>query len=62
MSFLVVLKKLTIHNRFKECCFRHHTNDTKPTLTDENKKACMEYCLRMLTPNSLTFKPMYKIM
>jgi hypothetical protein len=33
------MKKSTVYMRFKECCFRKHTNDIKFTLTDENKMA-----------------------
>ena len=42
------VKKSTLHNRFKEGYFRRYTNDLKFSLTDENKKARIKYCLSML--------------
>jgi hypothetical protein len=42
------MKKSTVYTRFKEGCFRKHTNDIKFTLTDENKVARVKYCLSML--------------
>jgi len=39
------VKQSTLHNRFKEGYFRCHTNDIKFSLTDENKKAHVKYCL-----------------
>jgi hypothetical protein len=55
------VKKSTLHNRFKEGYFRRHTNDLKFSLTDENKKARVKYCLSMLNAQSLSFKPMYNV-
>ena len=58
------VKKSTLHNRFKEGYFRRHTNDLKFTLTDDNKKARVRYCLSMLLnnyPNAPIFNPMYNI-
>ncbi|GJN32111.1 hypothetical protein PR202_gb20585 [Eleusine coracana subsp. coracana] len=59
------VKKSTLHNRFKEGCFRRHSNDIKYTLTDENMKARVKYCLSMLRETSegeKSFDPMYNIM
>jgi hypothetical protein len=53
------VKKSTLHNRFKEGYFRRHTNDLKFSLSDENKKARVKYCLYML--HGLSFKPMYNV-
>jgi len=58
------VSKSALHSRFREGYFRRHTNDLKFSLTDENKKARVKYCLSMLTnniPNAPTFKPMYNI-
>ncbi|XP_021306339.1 uncharacterized protein LOC110431559, partial [Sorghum bicolor] len=53
------VKKSTLHNRFKEGYFRRHTNDLKFSLTDENKKARVKYCLSMM--NGLSFKELYNV-
>jgi hypothetical protein len=53
------VKRTTLYNRFKEGYFRHHTNDLKFSLTDENKKARVKYCLSMM--NGLSFKPLYNV-
>lgn len=58
------VKKSTLHNRYKEGYFRRHTNDLKFALTDDNKKARVEYCLSMLLndyPNGPIFNSMYNI-
>jgi AraC-like DNA-binding protein len=48
------MKKSTVYKRFKEGCFRRHTNDIKFTLTDENKMARVKYCLSMLCDTNAT--------
>jgi len=53
------VKKSTLYKRFKEGYFRRHTNDLKFSLTDENKKARVKYCLSMM--NGLSFKPLYNV-
>ena len=55
------VKKITLHNRFKEGYFRRHTNDLKFSLIDNNKKARVKYCLSMLNDQSLSFKPLYNV-
>ncbi|GJN36539.1 hypothetical protein PR202_gb25410 [Eleusine coracana subsp. coracana] len=42
------VKKSTLHKRYKEGCFRRHSNDIKFSLTEENTKARVKYCLSML--------------
>jgi hypothetical protein len=59
------MKKGTIYRRFKEGCFRRHTNDIKFTLTDENKMARVKYCLSMLDDTNAitpTFDLMHNVM
>lgn len=51
---LIDVPKSTIHRRIKEGALRPHTNAVKPLLTDENKKAKVNFCLSMITPPSLT--------
>ena len=57
------VKKTTLYSRYKEGYFRRHTNDLKFSLTDENKKARVRYCLTMLHAlfGAHTFNPMYNI-
>jgi transposase-like protein len=57
------VKKTTLYSRYKEGRFRRHTNDLKFSLTDENKKPRVRYCLSMLLCllGAHTFKPMYNI-
>lgn len=59
------LKKTMVHKRFREGYFRRHTNDLKFSLTDENKKARVKYCLSMLQAlygqNDPSFKPLYNV-
>jgi len=58
------VSRSTLYNRFKEGYFRRHTNDLKFSLTDDNKKARVKYCLSILgnnIPNAPTFNPMYNI-
>ena len=54
------VKKTTLYSRYKEGYFRRHTNDLKFSLTDENKKARVRYCLTMLHAlfGAHTFNPM----
>jgi hypothetical protein len=54
--------KSTLHKRFKEGKFKRHTNDIKPTLTDENMRGRVRYCLSMLHPPSLPHQPTFKDM
>nr|XP_043615978.1 uncharacterized protein LOC122587884 [Erigeron canadensis] len=39
------VSKSTMHRRIKEGALRPHTNAIKPDLTDDNKKARLEFCL-----------------
>jgi hypothetical protein len=61
LSEALGVKKTTLYNRFKEGYFRRHTNDLKFSLTDDNKKARVKYCLSMLNEHSLSFKPLYNV-
>lgn len=53
------VKKSTLYKHFKEGYFRRDTNNLKFSLTDENKKAQVKYCLSMM--NGLSFKPLYNV-
>ena len=59
------VKKTMLYNRYREGYFRRHTNDLKFSLTDENKKARVRYCLSMLQAlyldNYPSFKPLYNV-
>ncbi|XP_062201321.1 uncharacterized protein LOC133903865 [Phragmites australis] len=59
------MSKTTLFTRLKEGRFRRHTNAIKFTLTAENKKARVRFCLNMLDHTSLphqpTFQGMYNI-
>ena len=59
------VKKTMLYNCYREGYFRRHTNDLKFSLTDENKKARVRYCLSMLQAlyldNDPSFKPLYNL-
>lgn len=58
------IKKTSLFNRYKEGYFRRHTNDLKFSLTDENKKARVRYCLSMIQALYLddpSFWPLYNV-
>nr|XP_043630523.1 uncharacterized protein LOC122601854 [Erigeron canadensis] len=54
------VSKSTMHRRIKEGALRPHTNAIKPDLTDDNKKARLEFCLSTVT-RSLTFHDMFNV-
>ncbi|XP_023760264.1 uncharacterized protein LOC111908693 [Lactuca sativa] len=51
------VSKSTMHRWIKEGVLRPHTNAIKPTLTHENKRARLEFCLSKITLSSL-FSPL----
>ncbi|KAL7598103.1 hypothetical protein Lser_V15G26393 [Lactuca serriola] len=51
------VSKSTMHRQIKEGVLRPHTNAIKPTLTHENKRARLEFCLSKITLSSL-FSPL----
>ncbi|KAL7611134.1 hypothetical protein Lser_V15G14332 [Lactuca serriola] len=60
------VSKSTLHRRIKEVVLRPHTNAIKPTLTHENRRARLEYCLSKITLSSLfspipTFHDMFNV-
>ncbi|XP_023767508.1 uncharacterized protein LOC111916103 [Lactuca sativa] len=60
------VSKSTLHRRIKEGVLRPHTNVIKPTLTHENRRARLEYCLSKITLSSLfspipTFHDMFNV-
>ncbi|KAF8642531.1 hypothetical protein HU200_067207 [Digitaria exilis] len=68
LAYALGLKKTTLYKRYKENYFRRHTNDLKFSLTEDNKKAWVRYCLSMLQAlygssetSGPSFKEMYNI-
>jgi hypothetical protein len=60
------MSKSTFHRRLKEGKFRRHTNAIKFTLTEQNMKERVRFCLQMLDILSLpddipTFKALYNV-
>ncbi|RIA05142.1 hypothetical protein BRARA_K00573 [Brassica rapa] len=49
----------TLHKRVKEGTIRRHTNAIKPSLTDENIRARLKFCLSMLEKDSLVHEPKF---
>ena len=52
--------KKTLLKHVKEGKIRRHTSSIKPYLTDENKKARLQWCVDMLEPESLHDAPRFK--
>ncbi|KAL7589894.1 hypothetical protein Lser_V15G40182 [Lactuca serriola] len=65
LANLLNVSKSTMHRRIKEGALRPHTNAIKPTLTHENKRARLEFCLskisRSLSSNIPTFHDMFNV-
>ncbi|KAL4565371.1 hypothetical protein LXL04_029463 [Taraxacum kok-saghyz] len=53
------VSKSTMHRRIKEGALRPHTNAIKPTLTHENKRARLEFCLSKVTRSLSSQIPMF---
>ncbi|KAF7147220.1 hypothetical protein RHSIM_Rhsim03G0157600 [Rhododendron simsii] len=54
--------RTTIHRRVKDGVMRPHTNPLKPCLSEEGKRARLQFCLSMLEPSSLQSQPTFKNM
>jgi hypothetical protein len=52
----------TVHKHLKEGKIERHSNDIKPFLTEENKKARMQHALNMLEPSSIPHQPVFRHM
>nr|XP_033513608.1 uncharacterized protein LOC117278272 [Nicotiana tomentosiformis] len=52
----------TIFRRIKEGAIRPHTNAIKPHLTEENKKARLQFCLSMIESGTLNSNPIFSDM
>ncbi|WCJ24690.1 hypothetical protein M5689_006630 [Euphorbia peplus] len=52
LSKAMSLPKSTVHRRIKEGKIRPHTNAVKPSLTPDNLKARLEFCLSMVDRDS----------
>lgn len=48
-----------LHRSLKEGDIRRHTNDIKPLLKEENKKARLRFCLSMIEKDSLPREPKF---
>ena len=59
------MPKSTLHDRLKEGKFRRHTNAIKFTLTEQNMKERVRFCVNMLDSQSIpddpTFKSLYNV-
>ncbi|KAI3708174.1 hypothetical protein L2E82_37296 [Cichorium intybus] len=59
------VSKSTLHRRIKKGALRPHTNAIKPNLTNENKRARLEFCLsnvsRSLSNQIPTFHDMFNV-
>ncbi|GJS65415.1 hypothetical protein Tco_0679979 [Tanacetum coccineum] len=59
------VSKSTMHRRIKEGVLRPHTNAIKPSLTSENERARLEFCLskisRSLSSSSPVFHDMFDV-
>ncbi|XP_044958187.1 uncharacterized protein LOC123409314 [Hordeum vulgare subsp. vulgare] len=54
------MAKTTVHRLLKEHELCKHTNELKPMLTEENKKARVTYCISNLEPASMPENPVFK--
>ncbi|XP_023756014.1 uncharacterized protein LOC111904485 [Lactuca sativa] len=65
LANLLNVSKSTMHRRIKEGALRPHTNAIKLTLTHENKRAILEFCLskisQSLSSNIPTFHDMFNV-
>ncbi|XP_059663713.1 uncharacterized protein LOC132309419 [Cornus florida] len=59
LSFAMQVAKSILHRRIKEGLIRPHSNALKPSLTEENKKARLLFCLSMLEQCSLHNRPTF---
>lgn len=53
------MSRSTVHRRIKEGCVRPHSNAVKPSLTEENKKARLEFCLSMINKDVVASNPSF---
>ncbi|KAL5697337.1 hypothetical protein ACHQM5_030823 [Ranunculus cassubicifolius] len=56
------MAKSTVHKRIQEGLMKPHSNALKPTLTDNNKKARLSFCLSMLEAYNHPQKPIFSDM
>lgn len=61
-SAMNISPSVVLYNNYKRGIFRRHTNRHEPFLTDENKKARLQFCLSMLEEDSLPNEPIFKDM
>ena len=55
----LVVSKSTVHGQIKEGSIRAHSNAVKPYLSDDNKKASLEFCLSMVDYGTISAKPSF---
>ena len=57
----ISVSKTTVHRRVQEGLIRPHTNAVKPTLTEDNKRTRLEFCLSQIDPDTLLFSDMFNV-
>ncbi|GKE14330.1 hypothetical protein Tco_1421907 [Tanacetum coccineum] len=53
------VSKSTMHRQIKEGVLRPHTNAIKPSLTSENERARLEFCLSKISPSLSSSSPVF---
>nr|XP_016514427.1 PREDICTED: uncharacterized protein LOC107831196 [Nicotiana tabacum] len=62
LAYAMDMSTSTIFRRIKEGAIRPHTNAIKPHLTEENKKARLQFCLSMIESGTLNSNPIFSDM
>ncbi|GAA0157134.1 hypothetical protein LIER_14465 [Lithospermum erythrorhizon] len=53
-ALAIAMSQTTVYQKFKEGHLRRHSNAIKPTLTEQNKKGRLEFCISMIEGIFLT--------
>ena len=53
------MAKTTLFRRFKQGYLRRHSNSLKPVLKDSNKKERVQFCFKMVDPNTVHIDPQF---
>lgn len=59
LACVVDMATTTVFRRIKEGVIRSHTNAIKPYLTEENKRARLQFCLSMIESGTLHSNPLF---
>ncbi|KAH7847471.1 hypothetical protein Vadar_026428 [Vaccinium darrowii] len=62
LSMALNMPKTTLYRRVKKGHIRPHTNALKPYLSNDLKRARLQFCLSMLEPSNLYTQPTFKNM